>query len=170
MRIYRKEGDEVQLIAFPDEQVHKADYFLIEDPSVSRGLLVQVIDLQYANVPGVLEDILRDVMTDGELDGKDVDPLNISSEVDALKDTRLAVCKVRGTIDQDGSLTLVAAQAAHSAAAHTTDLALSRNSQFLYALDGGTMTISAFHVTADGHLMRLDSAAVPSGAAGLASR
>src|SRR5437867_1679629 len=105
MRIYRKEGDEVQLIAFPDEQVHKADYFLIEDPSVSRGLLVQVIDLQYANVPGVLEDILRDVMTDGELDGKDVDPLNISSEVDALKDTRLAVCKVRGTIDQDGSLT-----------------------------------------------------------------
>src|SRR5437867_11947476 len=105
MRIYRKEGDEVQLIAFPDEQVHKADYFLIEDPSVSRGLLVQVIDLQYANVPGVLEDILRDVMTDGELDGKDVDPLNISSEVDALKETRLAVCKVRGTIDQDGSLT-----------------------------------------------------------------
>src|SRR5881296_4497479 len=104
MRIYRKEGDEVQLIAFPDEQVHKADYFLIEDPTASRGLLVQVIDLQYANVPGVLEDILRDVMTDGELDGKDVDPLNISSEVDALKDTRLAVCKVRGTIAQDGSL------------------------------------------------------------------
>ncbi len=105
MRIYRKEGDEVQLIAFPDEQVHKADYFLIEDPAASRGLLVQVIDLQYANVPGVLEDILRDVMTDGELDGKDVDPLNISSEVDALKDTRLAVCKVRGTINHDGSLT-----------------------------------------------------------------
>jgi DNA helicase HerA-like ATPase len=60
--------------------------------------------LQYANVPGVLEDILRDVMTDGELSGEDVDPLNISSQVDALKDTRLAVCKIRGTIAQDGSL------------------------------------------------------------------
>src|SRR5881628_1360740 len=105
MRIYRKEGDEVQLIAFPDEQIQKADYFLIEDPGASRGLLVQVIDLQYANVPGVLEDLLRDVMTDGELSGEDIDPLNISSEVDALKDTRLAVCKVRGTINQDGSLT-----------------------------------------------------------------
>ncbi len=104
MRIYRKEGDEVQLIAFPDEQIQKADYFLIEDPSASRGLLVQVIDLQYANVPGVLEDILRDVMTDGELAGEDIDPLNISSEVDALKDTRLAVCKVRGTINSDGGL------------------------------------------------------------------
>src|SRR5207249_8869215 len=91
MRIYRKEADEVQLIAFPDEHVHKGDYFVIEDQAQSRGLLVQAIDLQYANVPGVLEDILRDVMTDGELSGEDVDPLNISSQVDALKDTRLAV-------------------------------------------------------------------------------
>ena len=104
MRIYRKEADEVQLIAFPDEHVHKGDYFVIEDQAQSRGLLVQAIDLQYANVPGVLEDILRDVMTDGELSGEDVDPLNISSQVDALKDTRLAVCKIRGTIAQDGSL------------------------------------------------------------------
>lgn len=104
MRIYRKEADEVQLIAFPDEHIHKGDYFVIEDPAQSRGLLVQAIDLQYANVPGVLEDILRDVMTDGELSGEDVDPLNISSQVDALKDTRLAVCKIRGTIAQDGSL------------------------------------------------------------------
>ncbi len=104
MRIYRKEADEVQLIAFPDEQVQKGDYFVIEDSAQSRGLLVQAIDLQYANVPGVLEDILRDVMTDGELSGEDVDPLNISSQVDALKDTRLAVCKIRGTIAQDGSL------------------------------------------------------------------
>ena len=104
MRIYRKEADEVQLIAFPDEHVQKGDYFVIEDPAQSRGLLVQAIDLQYANVPGVLEDILRDVMTDGDLSGEDVDPLNISSQVDALKDTRLAVCKIRGTIAQDGSL------------------------------------------------------------------
>jgi DNA helicase HerA-like ATPase len=104
MRIYRKEADEVQLIAFPDEHVQKGDYFVIEDSAQSRGLLVQAIDLQYANVPGVLEDILRDVMTDGELSGEDVDPLNISSQVDALKDTRLAVCKIRGTIAQDGRL------------------------------------------------------------------
>ncbi|MEP6694954.1 MAG: beta-propeller fold lactonase family protein [Chloroflexota bacterium] len=73
-------------------------------------------------------------------------------------------------IDQDGSLTLVAAQAAHNAAAHTTDMALSRNSQFLYALDGGTHAISTFRVSADGHLMRTDGASIPTGAAGLAAR
>src|ERR1700704_6059486 len=104
MRIYRKEADEVQLIAFPDEHISKGDYFVIEDPAQSRGLLVQIIDLQYANVPGILEDILRDVMTDGELSGEDMDPLNISSEVDALKDTRLAVCKIRGTITGEKDL------------------------------------------------------------------
>ncbi len=104
MRIYRKEGDEIQLIAFADEQVRKGEYLIIEDPSTAKGLLVQVIDLQYANVPGILEDILRDVMTDGELAGQDMDPLNISSEVDALKDTRVAICKVRGTITEDGTL------------------------------------------------------------------
>src|SRR5437879_13722585 len=43
-------------------------------------------------------------MTDGELSGEDMDPLNISSEVDALKDTRLAVCKIRGTITSEKDL------------------------------------------------------------------
>src|SRR5438094_1730723 len=104
LRIYRKEGDQVQLIAFPDEHVQRGDYLLIEDPGLAKGLLVQIIDLQYANVPGILEDILRDVMTDGELSGEDMDPLNISSEVDALKDTRLAVCKIRGTITGEKDL------------------------------------------------------------------
>src|SRR3989442_11123688 len=98
MRIYRKEADEVQLIAFPDEHVHKGDYFIIEDQAQSRGLLVQAIDLQYANVPGVLEDILRDVMTDGELSAEDVDPLNISTQVAALKDPTPPLCTTRRTI------------------------------------------------------------------------
>jgi len=73
-------------------------------------------------------------------------------------------------IDQDGSLSLVAAQAAHSTAAHTTDMALSRNSQFLYAADGGTRIISAFRVTVDGHLTRIDGTGIPAGTAGLAAR
>jgi len=73
-------------------------------------------------------------------------------------------------IDQDGSLTLVIAQAAHSAAAHTTDLALTRNSRFLYANDGGTHMISAFRVGSDGSLERLAGVTVPAGSSGLASR
>ena len=73
-------------------------------------------------------------------------------------------------IDQDGSLELVAGQAAYAAAAHTTDLATSRDSRFLYALDNGTHMISAFRIGAAGSLTRLPGATVPAGTVGLASR
>ena len=63
MKIYRKEGDVMQLISFPDEEVNKGDYLLVEDQRSRRGLIIQIIDIQFANIPGILEDILRDVMT-----------------------------------------------------------------------------------------------------------
>ena len=103
MRLYKKEGDIIQLISFPDEQVEKGDYLLIEDQKVKKGLIVQVIDIQFANVPGMLEDILRDVMTEESIHGEDYDPFDVSSQITVLKDTRLIICKIRGMID-DGRI------------------------------------------------------------------
>ena len=156
MRIYRKEADEVQLIAFPDEHVQKGDYFVIEDPAQSRGLLVQAIDLQYANVPGVLEDILRDVMTDGELSGEDVDPLNISSQVDALKDTKLAVCKIRGTIAQDGSLSPSTSWLPSRTASKIRPYAVNR-----LIMNGGKMPVKLGHN--DGEPISVDASGLDGG-------
>ena len=156
MRIYRKEADEVQLIAFPDEHVQKGDYFVIEDPAQSRGLLVQAIDLQYANVPGVLEDILRDVMTDGELSGEDVDPLNISSQVDALKDTRLAVCKIRGTIAQDGSLSPSSSWLPSRTSSKIRPFAVNR-----LIMNGGKMPVKLGHN--DGEPISVDASGLDGG-------
>jgi DNA helicase HerA-like ATPase len=156
MRIYRKEADEVQVIAFPDEHVQKGDYFVIEDPAQSRGLLVQAIDLQYANVPGVLEDILRDVMTDGELSGEDVDPLNISSQVDALKDTRLAVCKIRGTIAQDGSLSPSTSWLPSRTASKIRPYAVNR-----LIMNGGKMPVKLGHN--DGEPISVDASGLDGG-------
>ena len=156
MRIYRKEADEVQLIAFPDEHVQKGDYFVIEDPAQSRGLLVQAIDLQYANVPGVLEDILRDVMTDGELSGEDVDPLNISSQVDALKDTRLAVCKIRGTIAQDGSLSPSSSWLPSRTSSKIRPFAVNR-----LIMNGGKMPVKLGHN--DGEPVTVDASGLDGG-------
>jgi len=73
-------------------------------------------------------------------------------------------------IDQDGSLELVSGQAAYAAAAHTTDLATSRDSRFLYALDNGTHMISGFRIGSDGSLTRVPGAIVPAASVGLASR
>ena len=156
MRIYRKEGDEVQLIAFPDEQIQKADYFLIEDPGASRGLLVQVIDLQYANVPGVLEDLLRDVMTDGELAGEDIDPLNISSEVDALKDTRLAVCKVRGTVNSDGTISPSTSWLPSRTSSRVKPYQITR-----LVMNGGTRPLRVGHT--DGEPVQIDASGLDGG-------
>jgi len=99
VKIYRKEGDVMQLISYPDEEVNKGDYLLVEDQRSRRGLIIQVIDIQFANIPGILEDILRDVMTEESIQGNDVDPLDISSQVAVLKDTKLLVCKIRGALE-----------------------------------------------------------------------
>src|SRR5438132_1113850 len=74
------------------------------------------------------------------------------------------------SVDKDGALTLVFAQAAHSTGAHTTDMALTENSRYLYANDGGTHMISAFRVGADGSLTRLPGVTTPVGASGLAAQ
>jgi len=74
------------------------------------------------------------------------------------------------SVDRDGALTLIFAQAAHSTGAHTTDMALTENSRYLYANDGGTHMISAFRVGADGSLTRLPGVTIPVGAFGLAAQ
>jgi len=99
LKIYRKEGDVMQLISYPDEDVGKGDYLLVEDQRSCKGLIIQVIDIQFANIPGILEDILRDVMTEESIRGNDIDPLDISSQVAVLKDTKLLVCKIRGALE-----------------------------------------------------------------------
>jgi 6-phosphogluconolactonase (cycloisomerase 2 family) len=50
------------------------------------------------------------------------------------------------------------------------DAALSRNSQFLYVLAGGSHQVVAFQIQADGSLRHLGQVSVPAGAVGLAAR
>ncbi len=103
MKVYRKQGDQVEILSEPGDYVEKGDYLSIDDSQLARGLIAQVIDVQYANVPGIQEEILRDVITES-VRGEDVDPLEMSSQVSLLKDAKLLVCKIRGTI-QDGKPT-----------------------------------------------------------------
>jgi DNA helicase HerA-like ATPase len=99
MKIYKKQGDTIQILCSPEETVEKGDYLHIEDKKVKKGLIVQVIDIQFANLPGILEDMLRDVITEDSIKGYDCDPFNISSQIETLKDTRLLVCKIRGSME-----------------------------------------------------------------------
>ncbi len=104
MKLYKKEGNTVHVLRLPHEDVEKGDYLLIEDPD-GRALVVHVVDVQFANVPGVLEELLRSCAQDGGyIEGEDIDPLEIASHVELIQDAGVLVCKVRATLEE-GRLT-----------------------------------------------------------------
>jgi hypothetical protein len=103
MRLYKKEGNTIQILSFPNETVEKGDYLLIEDPKQNRAQIVQVIDVQFANIPGLIEDLLRDTTnghTEGELTGTDYDPLEIASQITIIQDSRMLICKIRASLEK----------------------------------------------------------------------
>ncbi|MCS7113955.1 MAG: DUF87 domain-containing protein [Nitrososphaerota archaeon] len=100
MRLYKKEGNIVQILSFPNESAEKGDYLLIEETEAGKALIVQVIDVQFANVPGVLEELLRSLPDGGELvQGEDVDPLEVAPHITYIQDARLLICKIRATVE-----------------------------------------------------------------------
>jgi len=101
MRLYKKEGNTIQILSFPDEKIEKGDYLLIEDPSTQKGLIVQVVDVQFANAPGILEELLRDSTTDQHLNGEDFDPFQVVSHMTYIQDSNMLLCKIRGTIENE---------------------------------------------------------------------
>ena len=50
------------------------------------------------------------------------------------------------------------------------DMAIDNSGAFLYSLNAGAHTISAFQVLADGSLAAISAVSVPAGAVGLAAR
>lgn len=99
MRVYKKEGNTVQILWFPTENIEKGDYLLIEDTKANRSLITQVIDVQFANVPGILEELLRDSTSNEHLYGENFDPLEVSSHVNYIQDAWMLICKIRRAIE-----------------------------------------------------------------------
>ena len=98
MRIYKKDGNTIQILSFPGENIEKGDYLLVEDLKDKRGLITQVVDIQFANVPGILEELLRNSTTDQHIHGENLDPLEVSSHINYIQDSWMLLCKIRGTI------------------------------------------------------------------------
>jgi DNA helicase HerA-like ATPase len=102
MKLYRKEGNIIQILSFPNENLEKGDYLLIEDGEAGKALIAQVIDVQFANVPGILEELLRSLPDGGELiQGEDFDPLEIAPHITYIQDACLLICKIRATAENE---------------------------------------------------------------------
>jgi hypothetical protein len=103
MQLYRKEGNTIQILSFPTEEIQKGEYVLIQDSRHDRSLVTQIIDVQFAAIPGILEELLRDSTTDEHICGENLDPLEVAPHITYVQDARMLVCKIRGTI-QNGML------------------------------------------------------------------
>jgi DNA helicase HerA-like ATPase len=102
MKLYKKEGNILQILSFPTENAEKGDYLLVEDQESSRALIAQVIDVQFAAVPGVLEELLRTLPDGGEpIQGEDIDPMEIAPHITYIQDASLLVCKIRATLENN---------------------------------------------------------------------
>ncbi|MGC8555649.1 MAG: ATP-binding protein, partial [Conexivisphaera sp.] len=94
-----KRGDELLLIS-EGEEVSKGDYVRVSDGRGRPSLLAQVYEVEYFDVPGIEEDLLRDLLLDGVmLSSPDPEYASITRRV---KDVRLIRCKVRGTVTESG--------------------------------------------------------------------
>ena len=102
MKLYKKEGNILQIISFPTENAEKGDYLLVEDSDAAKALIAQVIDVQFAAVPGVLEELLRTLPCGGELlQGEDIDPMEIAPHITYIQDASLLICKIRATLENE---------------------------------------------------------------------
>jgi energy-coupling factor transporter ATP-binding protein EcfA2 len=102
MKLYRKEGNILQVLSFPTENAEKGDYLLVEDADAGKALIAQVIDVQFAAVPGVLEELLRTLPDGGEpIQGEDIDPMEIAPHITYIQDASLLICKIRATLEND---------------------------------------------------------------------
>jgi DNA helicase HerA-like ATPase len=58
--------------------------------------------VQFASIPGVLEELLRSLPDGGELiQGEDIDPLQIAPHITYIQDASLLICKIRATLEND---------------------------------------------------------------------
>ena len=102
MKLYKKEGNILQILSFPNENSEKGDYLLVEDADAGKALIAQVIDVQFAAIPGVLEELLRTLPDGGEpVQGEDIDPLEIAPHITYIQDASLLICKIRATLENE---------------------------------------------------------------------
>jgi DNA helicase HerA-like ATPase len=102
LKLYKKEGNIVQILSYPTESAEKGDYLIVEDGDVGKSLIVQVIDVQFAAVPGILEELLRTLPdTGGLIQGEDLDPLEIAPHLTYIQDASLLICKIRATYEKN---------------------------------------------------------------------
>jgi hypothetical protein len=91
MYLLTKEADELAIVFAPEESLRIGDNLDIE------GVIAQVIDIQFADLRGVLEHILRKSLISKSEIQEHIQP-EVKSIIDSLTDQKLAITKIRGRL------------------------------------------------------------------------
>jgi len=91
MYLLTKEGDNLAIVFAPEERLRIGDNLDID------GIVAQVIDIQFADLRGVLEHILRKSLITKSETQEHIQP-EVRSIIDSLTDQKLAIAKIRGRL------------------------------------------------------------------------
>ena len=91
MYLLTKQGDDLWIVFSPEEKLRIGDSLKIDD------IVVQVVDMQFADLPGVLEHILRRSLIPKSETEERIQP-EVKSVIDSLADQKVALAKIRGRI------------------------------------------------------------------------
>ncbi len=97
MKVFRKMGDMIEILAFPHENIRKGEYLFIEDVEKKLALIIQVIEINYIDTPGILEDLVREGILKDSIFHED-DIMDIGRASKFLRDTKLLTGMIRGSI------------------------------------------------------------------------
>ncbi len=96
MRIIEKSGNEVLLLALPNEELSRGEYILIEDKMQGLRMVVQVYDESYLDWPELMNDLVREEVLNNSAQRIEHDPLEIKTISYLIRDMKLIRCKIRG--------------------------------------------------------------------------
>ena len=99
MQLLEKNGDEILLIHSSSEEVEVGENIMIYDTS-KRGLIIQIIEINLANIPGIKEDLIRNetIPKSNITQNRSMELQNFITEIRNIK---VAVGKIRKEISKD---------------------------------------------------------------------
>ncbi|HKR74314.1 MAG TPA: DUF87 domain-containing protein [Candidatus Nitrosocosmicus sp.] len=104
MKILSKAGDEILLLAVTNDFANKGDYFVIEDFSSGKKLLVQFYEEEYFSSSSLVDEIIKDEVVSQFSNENIFDPLEINNLSQIIRDVRIFKTKIRGSIDNENQL------------------------------------------------------------------
>jgi hypothetical protein len=97
LRILRKDGPNILVVASHTEDVRMGDYLMVTEKD--RSLVLQVIDENYLDVDGIMEEVAREEVLLSSVQGMTEDPADVGSISREIRDMRLLQCKARGSVE-----------------------------------------------------------------------